>query len=147
MATTKTILSEILSELKTLRTEVKQKQRTASKSPASSSFRQRQSTLPPARKLLQNIANTPKPIPKCWYHKQHGIATNPGSCPGPEFCSFNYQAEIDKMKKLIAQHSVSPIQQRIVVAPNNAPKKNRINDHFRKFRKFFNCKPKGYSLH
>lgn len=150
MTSQKIILSEILSELKNVRNDVNNLQRTNPKQVQTSVQQhqrtspptrqllhnnmqpakptkikttvQQQGPLPPAQQLLHNIANRPMHLPKCWYHKQHGIATNPKNCPGPEFCSFNLRAEILKMKKLIAMHSDSPLQQRITVARKIIPK-------------------------
>lgn len=71
---------------------------------------------PPARRLLQQIAD--RPIPKiCWYHRTHGLKVNPGNCPGAPECSFDMAKEIQKMKDVIAKYSLtSTIQERIPLA-------------------------------
>lgn len=79
----------------------------------------------PARKLLNKINNKPTKLGFCWYHKAHGIATNIANCPGPEFCSFDLQLEIAKIKSVIAKLSKTstPAQNRLPLKTSqpNAP--------------------------
>lgn len=117
MATTK-LLTEILAEMKNIQTDIAQngKNKNKNRSRSISTVTQcSQRAKTPARKLLNEIANRPIPIITCWYHKKHGIATNPNSCPGPPACSWDQTAEVTKMKQLIQKvtKTSTPAQKRI----------------------------------
>lgn len=105
---TQNILKDILNELKHLRQDVHQNRqhRSATRSPNNNSGH----TPGPARKLLNEIAARETILGPCWYHKRHGIATNPNNCPGPTHCSWNQNAEIKKMQEAIlrANRKVPP---------------------------------------
>lgn len=116
------LLQDILTELKQLRNDINRPPRHRSTSTTNHISRTRQplitsnnigpthnrpnnkpqsTTIGPARSLLNDIYNRPKPLEHCWYHKRHGIAANMNNCPGPEHCSFNLQEEIVKMQTTI----------------------------------------------
>lgn len=116
MATSK-LLAEILAEMKQLRTDINRqsnignRSRPQQRSTSNSTAKQP----PPARKLLQDIANRPIPKPICWYHQRHGIATKPTNCPGPTMCSWNQDEEVAKLKTIIAtmNQNSTPAQKRL----------------------------------
>lgn len=127
MAQNNSVLTDILDELKELRKELRSSNnRRISSSERTAASATKTADLPPARKLLHDIANRPKQVGICWYHRQHGIATITSNCPGPSGCSFNMAQEVEKMKKLIKLHSPSPVQSRL--KNNGPPTKAPIND-------------------
>lgn len=115
------LLQDILTELKQLRNDINRPPRNRSTSTTNHISRTRQplttsnnigptqnkptnkpqTTIGPARSLLNDIYNRPTPLEHCWYHKRHGIAANMNNCPGIEHCSFNLQEEIAKMQATI----------------------------------------------
>lgn len=123
---TDSILNNILVELKTLRQDVHNLQRKRNVSTGSN--RQSPQQLPPARKLLQEIADRPVNLGKCWYHKTYGIQANPANCPGAAYCSFNMAEEITKMKKLIEKFNKTPAQQRLTTARKQQSAKENVMD-------------------
>lgn len=120
--TSNNILNNILTELKQLRQDANRSRENRSASRPTHSHGNPSTSRPthpnvpgPARKLLQDIANRPTPINICWYHKRHGIATNPKNCPDPSLCSWNQDEEIKKMKAAIkkARTYATPAQNRL----------------------------------
>lgn len=125
MATSK-LLADILAEMKKLRNDINRvghinnRSRPLQRSTSSSTQGSAQKPTS-ARKLLTTIANRTSPLGNCWYHKTHGIATNPRNCPGPTACSWNQEEEVEKMKKLVqrVKRTSTPAQDRIALARSN----------------------------
>lgn len=120
---TKIIVQNILNELQNLGQDVNQRGRNRSTTRYAHLSHDRITTTynkpGPARQLITSIAARPTTVSHCWYHKRHGIATNPANCPGQEQCSWNQQGEIIKMQeaiKKVTQHSAPPKKR-----PNIAP--------------------------
>lgn len=96
------ILTQILSELKSLRTDINQRRNQENLSrPQSTATKAQQFKETPARKLLADIANRPLANTICWYHRKFGISANPLNCPGKPTCIFNLEQEIKKMQTQI----------------------------------------------
>lgn len=68
-----------------------------------------------SRQLLNKIAANPLPTTICWYHRKHGIATNPNNCPGLPDCHWDQVAEMNKMQATINRYknSTTPAQSRL----------------------------------
>lgn len=122
MAQSPNFLSEILTELRGLRTDL----RTPHRSQPSAPLKPRRPTRPatsstPSRTLLKSIADTPLSTTICWYHKQHGIATQSRNCPGKPLCHYDLDNEIAKLQTLIAKvskPSKQPAQDRLIHTRN-----------------------------
>ena len=130
------LLQSTLQELRALRQEIQEVKSTVIRIEATgisrptplSSTTTSIGQLPPARRLLQDIANRPPVLSPCWYHRKHGIATYLPNCPGPKSCSWNQEKELRKMQETI--NKLKPkkpsLQQRLASIRNSTPPNQQV---------------------